>query len=241
MQRATNRTDHEHRRATQADHAFTLIRNDILSCRVKPGAKLKIAELCERYDFSLGSVREALSRLTGDGLVVAEPQKGYSVAPVSRDELVDLTRARVELEALCMADSIRNGDLRWESALLATLHRLRHLPERDPEDTSRLDDQWSTAHQEFHAALVSGCTNRWLLRMRAILYAQSERYRRLSVPLRTEPRDVNAEHHEMVKAALARDVAQARRLIEIHFETTTRLILQGLDLTDDNATRHEIE
>src|SRR5690349_1248626 len=127
---------------TQADQAFDLIRGDILTCRVRPGTKLKINDLCTQYDLSLGSVREALSRLGADGLVVAEPQKGYSVTPVSKNDLVDLTHARIEIEALCLADAMAHGDLRWESELLAAFHRLSHLPEKSPEDAAHLDDQW---------------------------------------------------------------------------------------------------
>jgi len=214
---------------TQADQAFDLIRSDILSCRFRPGTKLKINELCAQYEVSLGSVREALSRLGADGLVVAEAQKGYSVAPVSRDDLIDLTRARVEIEGLCLACAIEEGDLRWESEILASFHRLRHLPERDLEHGGRLDDEWSAAHSEFHSALVVACSSKWLLRMRGLLFSQAERYRRLSVPLRREERDVDAEHHELLKAVIARDAARAKKLIAEHLGATTAIILKELD------------
>jgi DNA-binding GntR family transcriptional regulator len=213
---------------TQTDQAFELIRWDVLSARLRPGAKLKINDLCARFDLGLGAVREALSRLSADGLVVAHPQRGYTVAPVSRSDLIDLTRARIEIERLCLADAIANGDLAWEEKVLAAFHRLRHLP-LNPEDGHLLDDQWSIAHDDFHSKLTSACTSKWLMRVRAQLFAQAERYRRLSVPLDTGGRDVNAEHHELLKAVIMRDLERAKAMIANHLNTTTKIILDSME------------
>lgn len=220
---------------TQADKVFALLRDDILTCRLRPGAKLRINDLCIQHQVSLGSVREALSRLSADNLVIAEPQKGFSVALVSRDDLLDLTRVRIEIEGLCLDQALQQGDVRWESEILAAFHRLSHLPERSPSETARLDDAWSSAHSEFHASLVSACGSPWLLRLRQMLYSQSERYRRLSVPLRVVERDVNAEHHAILKAALARDAAETKRLLADHLNATTDIILASLGRFDEAA------
>jgi GntR family transcriptional regulator, carbon starvation induced regulator len=214
---------------TQTDQAFELIRRDVLSARLRPGAKLKINDLCARFDLGLGAVREALSRLSADGLVVAHPQRGYTVAPVSRSDLIDLTRARVEIEQLCLVDAIANGDVAWEGKVLEAFHRLRHLPELNPKDGLLLDDQWSLAHDDFHSKLTSACTSKWLMRVRAQLFAQAERYRRLSVPLDTGGRDVNAEHHELLKAVIMRDAERARSMIQNHLNTTTKIILDSME------------
>ena len=57
------------------------MRADLLACRIPPGSRLKIQDLCDRFSVSLGAIREALSRLTSDGLVVSEPQRGFRAAP----------------------------------------------------------------------------------------------------------------------------------------------------------------
>lgn len=214
---------------TQGDRAYRLIRAEILSCRAKPGTKLKISELCTRYEFNLGSVREALSRLGADGLVVAEPQKGYSVTPVSQVDLADLTKARIEIETLCIVDAMTHGDLAWESKILEHFHGLRFLPERSPDDRARMDDEWSVAHERFHTALAAACTNMWLLKVRTMLFEQAERYRRLSIPLRASDRDVEAEHHGILKAVLARDAELVRKLIGEHLNATTLIIVESLN------------
>ena len=206
--------------------AYKRLRADLLACRLQPGARLKIGELCESLSVSLNAVREALARLTSEGLVVAEPQRGFRVAPISAEELRDLTGVRAQIEGMCLERAIAVGDVGWEAQLVAAFHRLSRTPEREPTDPQRMNEAWSVAHAAYHAALVAACDSPWLLRLRAILYAQSERYRRLSVPLAAAPRDLNREHQDIMDAALARDAARARTLIGQHLELTTHVLLQ---------------
>ena len=213
-----------HSSLTQA--AYARLRADLLACRLRPGARLKIAELCTALSVSLSAVREALARLTSEGLVVAEPQRGFRVAPISAEELRDITEVRGEIEGMCLERAIAAGDLGWESDLLAAFHRLSRTQERPPEDPQRLSEAWSVAHGAYHKALVAACDSPCLLRLRAILYAQSERYRQLSVPLAEVDRDLNREHQEIMHAALARDAAHARALMKQHLELTTQVLLK---------------
>ena len=209
---------------TQA--AYERLRADLLACRLRPGARLRINELCQALSVSLSAVREALSRLTAEGLVVAEPQRGFRVAPISADELRDLTEVRAQIEGMCLERAITTGDVGWESQLVAAFHRLSRTPVREPDDPQRMNEAWSVAHAAYHAALVGACDSPWLLRLRGILYAQSERYRRLSVPLAEIARDLNREHQDIMEAALARDAGRARTLLTQHLELTTRALLQ---------------
>ncbi len=213
--------------STQADQVFNRLRSDILSCRLAPGSKIRINEVAARLDVSLGAVREALSRLSAEGMAIAQAQKGYSIAPVSEEELLDLTTTRVSIEQLCLRRAVEHGDVEWETAMVATFHRLHRIPERDAVDPTLLNEAWSQAHGAFHAALVSACRSGWLLRLRGMLYAQTERYRRLSVPLRREERDVDAEHRAMMDAALARNADHLCGLISDHLWRTTRIVLSS--------------
>lgn len=212
--------------------AYERLRADLLSCRLRPGARLKIGELCQALSVSLGAVREALSRLTSEGLVVAEPQRGFRVAPISAEELRDLTGVRVQIEGMCLEHAIAAGDVGWEAQLVAAFHRLSRTPEREPEDPQRMNEAWSAAHAAYHEALVGACDSPWLLRLRGILYAQSERYRRLSVPLAEVARDLNREHQDIMDAALARDAGRAKALMAQHLELTSRVLLEQPSLAD---------
>ena len=205
--------------------AYERLRADLLACRLQPGSRLKIAGLCEALSVSLSAVREALSRLTAEGLVVAEPQRGFRVAPISAAELLDLTQVRTQIEGMCLERAMAAGNVGWEANLVAAFHRLSRTPEREPEDLQRMNEAWSVAHAAYHEALVSACDSPWLLRLRATLYAQSERYRRLSVPVTEIRRDLNLEHHAIMTAALARDAVRSKTLMAQHLELTTRILL----------------
>lgn len=206
--------------------AYERLRADLLACRLLPGARLKINDLCQSLQVSLSAVREALARLTAEGLVVAEPQRGFRVAPISAAELHDLTQVRTQIEGACLYRAIAAGDVAWETRVVAAHHRLTRTPERQPGDPRRMNEDWSAAHDAFHEALTSACDSPWLLRLRRILYDQTERYRRLSVPLAETTRDIGGEHRAIMQAVLARDAADASTLLGRHFALTTSVLLQ---------------
>jgi DNA-binding GntR family transcriptional regulator len=201
------------------------LRADLLSCRIPPGSRLKIQDLCQRLSVSLGAIREALSRLTSEGLVVAEPQRGFRAAPISPEDLQDLTKVRVEIDSLCLRRAIELGDVDWEARLVAAFHRLSRMPERAPDDPVRASDEWAEAHGVFHTALVEGCESPWLMRLHRQLYDQSERYRRLSVSVAPRPRNIRGEHQKILDAVLARDADKAVRLLAAHIGATTTILL----------------
>jgi DNA-binding GntR family transcriptional regulator len=207
--------------------AYEALRADLLACRILPGSRLKIQELCTRFAVSLGAIREALSRLTSEGLVVSEPQRGFRAVPISLADLKDLTMVRIEVEALCLRRAIASGTVDWEAQLVAAFHRLSRTPERAATDPARSDDEWADAHAAFHAALVDGGDSPWLRRLHTQLYAQSERYRRLSIPLGSMARDVGGEHQAIMMAALERDADRAVALMTDHLGTTAEILLEA--------------
>jgi DNA-binding GntR family transcriptional regulator len=210
--------------------AYRRIRGDLLSCRLAPGEKLRINKLQEELQISLGAVREALARLTSEGLVVAEPQKGFRAAPVSVSDLADLTDARVEIESLCLRRSLAHGDVEWETRLVAANHRLSRIPLRNSRDVNRYNEEWNAAHDEFHGSLVAACDNHTLLLVREQLFTKSARYRWFSVSMTSIARDVGQEHQSLVDAALERNAARAELLLTGHLRETTRILTEALKM-----------
>lgn len=205
--------------------AFERVRADILGGELLPGEKLPIQALSERYQVGATAIREALSRLVPEGLVACADQRGFSVTPVSRADLLDLTATRVRVEQTALRLAIEQGDIEWESRLLSAFHRLSRTP---PPTSPALAAPWSTVHRSFHETLLAGCASPWTLRLCALLYDKSERYRNLAK--RTTPqrgRDVSVEHRELMDAAMSRDADAACRLLGAHFTETTQIILAG--------------
>jgi GntR family carbon starvation induced transcriptional regulator len=229
------------RAATQADQAYEALLAEILDCRLAPGAKITISDVASRLRLSPGAVREALSRLSAEKWTIATAQKGYSVAPVSLEDLQDLTRTRIAIEQMCLRSAIAHGDVEWETSIVAAYHRLHRVPIVVTDTASRLNGGWVAAHTTFHAALAAGCDSPWLINLRTMLYAQSERYRHLSFALGRENRDVDAEHKAILDACLGRDPDLACRLIDDHLKKTTDILAASPPLRQRAATSSDAE
>lgn len=214
-------------RKTEATLVAERLREEIVQGRIAPSAKLRLAALAERYGVGRGPLREAASKLAAEQLVVFEDHRGFRVAAISRDDLVDLTQTRQRVEIWALRDAIAHGDDDWEAEVLAALHRLRKTSNLDPAPEGQL--RFSERHREFHAALVAACPSAYLLRFRATLYAHSERYRALAEHrYRGEPdRDVPAEHHAIAQAAVDRDADRAAALLEDHIGRTARTLFES--------------
>jgi len=210
--------------ATLAEQAFTRLRADILSARLRPGEKMHVERLRNSYGLGATPLREALSRLSSLDLVVAEGQRGFRVAPVSIENLIDITKTRAWVEASALRTSIALGDRRWEAQVLAAAHRLKSCPKYEGQS---LSDEWNRENREFHDALASASNSRQTMVFRAQLYDLSDRYRRLAVQNGLEGRDLDTEHQRIMDAALSRDSDAAVSLTVEHFIETSRAILSG--------------
>lgn len=208
---------------SQTSAAHARLKAEILAGLRPPGEKLKINDLAQEFGVSPGAVREALSRLVPEGLVVFRDQRGCTVAPLSLDDLEDLTQLRCDVEEIALRRSVAAGHAGWEANVLVAAHRLRRTPKMTE---TGVNPEWRVQHENFHAALVAACGSPRLLALRAQLHQQSERYRMLSVLIDGE-RDIDAEHQGLVDAALDRDADELVRRAVVHFRVTTSLIRDG--------------
>ena len=210
---------------TRVERVYAGLRADILAGRQRPGARLPFAELSTRYEASMGVVREALTRLTAEGLVDSEPQYGFRVVPLSVADLEHLTDARAAIETLVLRQAVEHGDVTWESQVLAAHHRLERTPQMAADDPARLNDDWTTAHAGYHHALLVGCPNPRLLAIAESLRDSAELYRRWSVPLAHSHRDIAGEHRAILDAVLAHDADAATAALAAHVRTTANILL----------------
>ena len=210
--------------ATVSEAVYGRLRTDILGGALSPGMKLKLDALRARYDVSINTLRETLSRLAADGLVEAEGQRGFTVVPASFADLLDITEMRRLLECHAAGLSVARADLEWESRLVAAYHKLSKaeaLVETDPKQHA---DLLETYNREFHRALISGCNSRWLLHFHGQMYDQSLRYRMLAFRVKNFPREQSRrEHKQILEAALARDVDTLVAVLGTHITKGSEL------------------
>lgn len=211
--------------ATLTETLHERIRQDIILGALQPSAKLKLEALSKSYGASVNTLRESLSRLAADGLVVAEGQKGFTVLPVSMDDLREITEMRQLLECHALRQSFANADLDWEAGLVGAYHKLSKVEALVEAEPEVYGDAWERYNQEFHQALIANCRSRWLKVFHKAMYDHSQRYRMLSLKTKPFPRSQSAtEHAQILEAALARDVDRAERVLAAH-------ILKGAEIT----------
>lgn len=201
---------------TLFEAAYRRLRQDIVYGRYKPGDKLRVEHLKATYGVSAGTLREALALLVSDSLVVSQGQRGFRVTAMSVADLEDLTRTRVLLECESLRESIKRGGDAWEATVVGAFHRLSRAEARLQTDAVGAFDEWERRNHEFHEALMSACPSGWLRRLRALLYQQTERYRRFSAINSAEAANVHDEHREIFEAAMNRDAARADEALATH-------------------------
>ena len=208
---------------TLTSDVFDRLRTDILHCQLKPNSRLLFRDLKASYASGTSPMREALMRLASDGLVILEDHKGFRVAPVSRDELVDITTTRVELEGLAVALAIEKGDDFWEAGIVARFHELAKRSSHT--GPGAVDAEWERRHDVFHRSLYNACGLRWLINFCQVLAERSFRYRHLLLEAVDSTRDHRSEHEAIVRAVLARDKSTAVALLQDHYLRTARTLL----------------
>jgi len=225
---------------TLSHRVYEQVRDAILRGRLQPGQRLRVASLCSEYQVSLNVVREALSRLTGEGLVRSTPQVGFTVFEPSREDLADLADLRIEIEGLALRWSIERGDVAWESRVVAAHHQLlRQTPAGvSDEESVRPSETWMSAHAEFHRALLGGTGSKRLTGMTRALSDGTQIYRRWYLGRRIDAeRDLAAEHAQLAELAVSRHKDEAVSALASHIiETRDHLLAHESTTTAHRST-----
>lgn len=199
---------------TVGDASYRRIRSDIIFGRLPAAQKLKLERLKADYGVSVSTLREILNRLTADGLVVAEGQRGFEVAPMSAENLREVAEIRQLLECHALEQSFGSGDIDWEARVVAAHHKLAMVEKRMAESGDDQSDLWKRYDCEFHQALISACGSAELLETHAQIFDKYQRYQMLAMSFRG---DVSSrEHKQLLDAALARDARAAGKVLVAH-------------------------
>ena len=210
-------------RSTAATVAYEEIKSDILAGRLEPGLKLKIDHVAKQYGIGSSPIREALNRLSSDGLVDRREQRGFYVTEVSSQELSELVKTRIWLESVALRESAPNANQAWEERLVLAHHRLSHTKRSKSETEYIQNPEWEIHHAEFHQALISGCGSTPLLKYCQDLRNKSDRYRLLAAASISARKELD-EHRAIFEAAIDRQFERAAELLRSHYIITETII-----------------
>ena len=204
---------------------YNKIKKSLINGDLKPGEKLKIDVLKEKYDTGHTPIREALTSLVKDGLVERIEQKGFVASNVSMKHFNEILKTRIWIEEIAIKKSMENKDglERWEENLILLNHRLSKkdwTEKYNPEN----DDSWEMIHKKFHISLISRSGSDYLTKFCEQLYDQNLRFRFLLIKNKKNylARNVNKEHQDILNAVISRDIVSAQKNLVKHYKVTDK-------------------
>ena len=199
---------------TVGEAAYRRIRHDIIFGRLAPAQRVKLDAARKLYAVSVSTLREILNRLCSEGLILAEGQRGFEVAPISAEGFREVAGLRLLLECHALAASFSAGDLEWEGRVVAAYHKLQSLETRMASGEVTIAELWKRYDREFHGALISACGSDVLLEAHVAVYDKYLRYQMVADIYRG---DIAArEHKDLLESALRRDSSRGQATLVRH-------------------------
>ncbi len=185
-----------------------------------------MAELRQRYAIGLSPLREALSRLVGEGLVIAEGQRGFRVAPFSPEDVDDLIFVWQTIVEGTLRAAMARRDEHSEAAIVAAFHVLeRRIGCAVSEDPAERDS-YEEAHRAFYLALTAGAASPRSAYIQDVLYDQARRYRLLMHRDQPEPKEALEGYRTLMHLVLTSQteaaVAKIREDLAVWRDGVTR-------------------
>ena len=206
-----------------AEVVLKRIRGDIIAGVLPPGKKLKLEQLRSHYGASVSTLREILSRLASEYLVVAEGQRGFEVASATADNLREVADLRLLLESHALRLSLDAGDLDWEGRVVAAHHKLSVVEAQLLSGDMERTVQWVRYDFAFHNALLSACGSQTLLALHASVFDRFIRYHLLAASFRGAA--VAEDHRALFELAMQRDVDRCIGKLTGHIKAGVEHIL----------------
>lgn len=160
--------------------------------------------------------------------MIAQERRGFRVAPVSPTDFLDVTKTRHLIEFRALQESIALGGDSWETQIRSAFQRLSRERVID-RTTGRVSESWEREHDNFHIALISATSSKWLIHLYKILYDQSKRYQHFGLNANPSARDPVTEHAGIMTAVLARDFEKACQSLIDHAQRSFLVIESELN------------
>ncbi|MFW8625956.1 GntR family transcriptional regulator [Deinococcus sp. ME38] len=202
------------------DGVYEHLRRAVLDGDIAPGERLGEVELGAQLGVSRTPIREALMRLTQDGLLVAEANKGVRVRTLSADEARDTYVVREELDGLAAALAAQHHTPTDAHDLRRALGALQRAPSHDYREQTRLD-------LAYHRAITAATHNAALADLNRDLEQRVALIKHQTRTYNAHPQ-TDAQHADILTAILARDPDAARQAARTHVRTFAALVLQNL-------------
>lgn len=202
----------ESRDRTKGQFVYRTLRDAIIRCELPPGERLVIDELARRFELSIIPVREALRLLQSEGLVCNVPHVGVTVAPVSRESILEVFTVLEGLELVATRAAAERAGERDLQALAELVAQM------DEALAHGAYEQWAELNTRFHLAISERAAMPMLQEMMQRTLDRWDRVRRhyFKGVLVHRADHAQAEHHALLAALRARDLPRLEQTIRLH-------------------------
>jgi DNA-binding GntR family transcriptional regulator len=198
---------------TLADVALAELREAIVSGQLPPGSPIRLQEYVDRLSMSTVPIREALRFLEQKGLIERRPHRGVIVSEMSATDLQDTYDIRLDLESMAVRRAASNITSEDRVFLLGLVDEYAAALRAD-------DGSAPDVHTKLHMAIYEYADSRWLRLLLPTLWDNSERYRRLQLPVRGTVDERIEEHRLLVEACASGDPDAAEKELRAHLSRT---------------------
>ncbi|NPD68657.1 GntR family transcriptional regulator (plasmid) [Lichenicola cladoniae] len=221
-QKVGRRQTAQDREPSLTEQAYAILRKEIITCELPPGAEVSELELADRFGMSKTPVREALGRLDLEGFVDTFPRRGYRITPVTISDINNLFAIRALLEpaaAALAAQAMSPGALDALDKVAGASYTV---------GKSRTLDHFVQSNRLFHSAIAEGSGNRRLQSLIMAHLEESERFFYIGARTRDVNVETNRDHSTIVTVLRHRDAKEAASIMAEHIETTRIGLTQSI-------------
>jgi DNA-binding GntR family transcriptional regulator len=203
---------------------YEQLRANILVGKLRAGQVLRQEELAQRFNVSRVPLREALSQLEADGLIEYRPRRGYAVAALDPEEIVELFELRAVIEEHAGRVAAQSRTQENVAEVERIVDAMDALDVHAPDFSSK----WTLLNYELHQRIISSSRRKRLTKIAAALRSTTEPYVAMEIDLTGDAMDAGRQHREMLEAFRAGDTNGLAELSRAHVESTARRLLKGL-------------
>ena len=213
------------------DVIYQWLRDQILIGELVPGGEIRQELVARQFGTSRVPIREALSRLQAEGLIILRPRRGFAVTSLNQAEIVEIFELRMAVEEHAMRIATKERtqtDVSEVEALIEAMEAPAEAP------SLQYLQQWMSTNRLFHTRLIECAHRKRVSEVALNLRDAIEPYMRIEANFNRQVGYANIEHRKIFEAFKRKDSEAAARISRKHCESTLKRLLANIDFRNEN-------
>jgi DNA-binding GntR family transcriptional regulator len=202
------------------DQLYEIIKERIVSLQLKLGEKIDVQKLAEEFGVSQTPVRDALNRLSQNGLVNTRARVGYYVVDLSEEDITEIYDLRKMFEGYVLESAIENIDF---NELRQVKRKMEEIQQETDEKIKKA--KFDETDRELHLLIIKNSNNKKLQN----LFSQIYDFVRISISMGVEWKTSLKEHIALIDALQEKDLTKAEEILKEHIDNSRDNAIKALE------------